>query len=142
MLFIVDMIGYSPRFPIWYHSLVCIKNYLFVVGIGPICDKDLVCIFWSIYFFVRLIEDRYKYYNINIRKIFFSNFVWMLFVYDACYVLVQTKKLFMFCWYISFFVYQNTQHLLMQSKFSCLFYLPITGQRSNNGVRRLYWERS
>ena len=31
----------SPRRPLLFHSLVCSKNYLFIVGIGPIFDKEL-----------------------------------------------------------------------------------------------------
>ena len=30
-----------PRYPLRSHSLVYIKNHLFIVGIGPICDKEL-----------------------------------------------------------------------------------------------------
>ena len=36
-----------PRCPIRSPSLVCIKNNLFFVGIGPILNKDLKFIFWS-----------------------------------------------------------------------------------------------
>ena len=31
----------SPRRPVRSHSMVCIKNSLFIVGIGPIRDKEL-----------------------------------------------------------------------------------------------------
>ena len=31
----------SPRSPLRSHSMVCSKNHLFIVGIGPICDKEL-----------------------------------------------------------------------------------------------------
>ena len=31
----------SLRCPLLSHSLVCIKNNLFIVGIGPIFDKEL-----------------------------------------------------------------------------------------------------
>ena len=31
----------SPRRAVRPHSLVCSKNYLSIVGIGPICDKEL-----------------------------------------------------------------------------------------------------
>ena len=34
------MICYSRRYPLFSHSLVCIKNHLFIVGIGLICDKE------------------------------------------------------------------------------------------------------
>ena len=37
----------SPRRHIRSHSLVCIENYLFIVGIGPISDKELEFIFRS-----------------------------------------------------------------------------------------------
>ena len=36
----------SPRFLIWYHSLVWIENLLFIVGIGPILNEELKFIFW------------------------------------------------------------------------------------------------
>ena len=61
------MTGSSPRCPLQSHALVCIKKHLFLAGIGPIHDKELVFIFQPVPFFVRLIEDRYKYYKINIR---------------------------------------------------------------------------
>ena len=38
---------YSPRFPLQSHSLVCIKNNLFIVGIGPILSKKLGFIYRS-----------------------------------------------------------------------------------------------
>ena len=34
-------------FPLLSHSLVCIKNLLFIIGIGPILNKELKFIFWS-----------------------------------------------------------------------------------------------
>ena len=37
----------SPRCPLLSHSLVCSKNHLFIVGIGPICDKEISFIFRS-----------------------------------------------------------------------------------------------
>ena len=39
--------GSSPRFPLRSHSLVCIKNHLFILGIGPILDKVLEFIYRS-----------------------------------------------------------------------------------------------
>ena len=36
-----------PRFPLRYHSLVCIENCLFIVGIGPIINKEIKLIFRS-----------------------------------------------------------------------------------------------
>ena len=39
------LMGPSLRSPLWYHSVVCIENYLFIVGIGPIRDKKLICNF-------------------------------------------------------------------------------------------------
>ena len=30
-----------PRQAVRSHSMVCSKNYLLIVGIGPICDKEL-----------------------------------------------------------------------------------------------------
>ena len=35
------MTGSSPRCPLRSHSLVCIENQLFIVGIGPIINKEL-----------------------------------------------------------------------------------------------------
>ena len=35
----------SPRCPLLSHSLVCIENNLFIVGIGPILNKELELIF-------------------------------------------------------------------------------------------------
>ena len=42
--------GYIPRSHRRYHSLVCIKKYLFILVLWPIRDKYLICIFLSIYF--------------------------------------------------------------------------------------------
>ena len=39
--------GSSPRFPLRYHSMVCIKNHLFTVGIETILNKELEFIFRS-----------------------------------------------------------------------------------------------
>ena len=33
--------GSSPRYPLQYHSLECMENYLFIVVIGPIISKEL-----------------------------------------------------------------------------------------------------
>ena len=44
------MTGNTPRCPLRCHSLVCIKNYLSIVVIGPIQDIELIYIF-SICFF-------------------------------------------------------------------------------------------
>ena len=32
--------GSRPRFPLLFHSLVCIENNLFIVGIGPILNNN------------------------------------------------------------------------------------------------------
>ena len=56
---------YLPRCPLQSHSLVHSKNNSYFFGIGPICDADLTCIFWPFFPFVRCIEDRSQYYNIN-----------------------------------------------------------------------------
>ena len=34
-----------PRFPLRSHSLICIENHLFIVGKGPILNKELGFIF-------------------------------------------------------------------------------------------------
>ena len=39
--------GSIPRFPLRYYSLVCIKNHVFIVGIGPIFNNELEFIFLS-----------------------------------------------------------------------------------------------
>ena len=39
--------GSSPRCPLLYHSLVCIENHLFIVGIGQILKKELEFIYQS-----------------------------------------------------------------------------------------------
>ena len=39
--------GSIPRCPLQSHYLVCIKNRLFIVGIGPILNKELEFIFRS-----------------------------------------------------------------------------------------------
>ena len=44
-LFATHVTGSRPRCPLRSHYLVCIKNYLFYVGIGPICDTELIYIF-------------------------------------------------------------------------------------------------
>ena len=31
----------SPRRPLLFHSLICTEKHLFIVGIGPIRDKEL-----------------------------------------------------------------------------------------------------
>ena len=38
---------YRPSFPPRSHYLVCIENHLFIVGIGPILNKELAFIFQS-----------------------------------------------------------------------------------------------
>ena len=37
--------GSIPRCPLQSHALLCIGNYLFLIGIVSIHDKDLICIF-------------------------------------------------------------------------------------------------
>ena len=39
--------GSSPRCPLRSHSLVCIENHLFIIGIGPILNKELEFIYRS-----------------------------------------------------------------------------------------------
>ena len=41
--------------PLRSHALVCTKNYLFIVGIWPICDKELIFIFYMLLLFLRSI---------------------------------------------------------------------------------------
>ena len=47
VVFITDLTGSSPRFHLQTHSLVCIKNDSFVVGIGPIINKEFKFIYRS-----------------------------------------------------------------------------------------------
>ena len=58
--------GSIPRYPLWSHTLLCIENYLCIVLIIPIRNKELIFIFYLFLLFVLLIEDRYNYYKINI----------------------------------------------------------------------------
>ena len=44
---VYSMTGSSPRCPLRSHSLVCIENHLFIVGIGPILNKELEFIYQS-----------------------------------------------------------------------------------------------
>ena len=44
---VIHMTCSSPRYPLRSHSLVCIENHLFIVGIGPILNKELGFIFRS-----------------------------------------------------------------------------------------------
>ena len=45
----------SPRCPLRSHSMVCIKKHLFIVGIGPILNKELKYFsIWSLWLYVRL----------------------------------------------------------------------------------------
>ena len=41
------MTGSSPRCPLQSHSLVCIENHKFIVGIGQILNKKLEYIYRS-----------------------------------------------------------------------------------------------
>ena len=50
--------------PLRYHSLVHSENNSYFVGIGPIRDIELTCIFQPIFIFVRCIKDRSQYYKI------------------------------------------------------------------------------
>ena len=43
----VPMTCSSQRCPLRSHSLVCIENHLFILGIGPILNKELEFIFRS-----------------------------------------------------------------------------------------------
>ena len=41
------MTGSSPRCPLRYHSLLCIENHLYIVGMRPILNKELEFIYRS-----------------------------------------------------------------------------------------------
>ena len=85
-LALYSMMGSSPRRPLLPHTLVCIENYLFIVGIGPIRDEQLIFIFRFIPFVHTFYEDSYKYYNINIRYTSVLEFSTMSFIYNDCCV--------------------------------------------------------
>ena len=74
------------------HSLVHSENNSYFVGIGPICDIDLICVFHLLLLFVCWIEDRSKYYKINFKYTSVFNFFMMIFNYDFCRVLVQNLE--------------------------------------------------
>ena len=57
----------SPRCPQRSHSLVCIKNRLFNVGIGPIINKELDFYSDLIALIVHAFIVRYQYQTINFR---------------------------------------------------------------------------
>ena len=44
---ITKVTGSSPRCPLRSHSLVSIENHLFIVGIGPILNKEFKFIYQS-----------------------------------------------------------------------------------------------
>ena len=75
----MQLTGSRPRCTLQYQSLVCIEKYLFNVGIRPICDKEIKCIFRPVYFFVRWIEYSSKYYKMNIIYTSVFNFFIMKF---------------------------------------------------------------
>ena len=81
----VYMTGYIPRFLLQSHALVYIKNYLFFIGIETIHNKEFTFIFRCIPFFVRSIEDRYKYYKINIIYTYVLNFFYNV-IYLKCFL--------------------------------------------------------
>ena len=56
----------SPRRTLFSHSLVCSKNYLFIVVIGPISDKDLYLFFDHIDLIVRTFYVRKQSYKIHL----------------------------------------------------------------------------
>ena len=68
----------SPRCPLCSHSLVCIENHLFIVGIGPILNKELELIFRSdrsdrtcVYSRVSVLHDKLYLYQRNEKCIVF-----------------------------------------------------------------------
>ena len=83
--------GSSRRFPLQYHYLVHSKNNSYFVGIGPIRDIELICIF-DLFFLVSWIEDRSNYYKINFRFTSVFNFLIITFDYYLFHVLVQNME--------------------------------------------------
>ena len=74
----------SPRYLLRYHSLVHSKNNSYFVGIAPICDVELTCIFWPVFTFVHCIEDSYQYYKI-------------IFLIHICFQMLLSWHWIMFC---------------------------------------------
>ena len=93
--------GSSPRCPIWFHYLVNSKNNSYFVGIGPICDIELTCIFWLVFLFVRCIKYRSQYYKIVFNTHLFSDVFIMTLNYVLCPILVQNLEKCTFSGYIS-----------------------------------------
>ena len=68
---IILMTWSSPRRPPRSNSLVCIKNYLFIVGIEPILNKELEFIFDLIVLIVRT-YDNFRYKTVTQSALFFA----------------------------------------------------------------------
>ena len=69
--------GSIPRCPLRYHSLVCIENSLFIVGIGPILSKALEFIYRSdrsdrMYVYIQVSECDYINQNVTQSEMFFG----------------------------------------------------------------------
>ena len=100
--------GSSPKISLQSHSLVCLKNYLFIVGIGPVHDKISYVFFYMFLFFLRLIEDRSKNYRINIRyKCVFKVCYNIIYLRSLLCFGADTEIIFVLLVYILFF-YRNT----------------------------------
>ena len=69
----------SPRCPLRSHSLVCIENHLFIVGIGPILNKELEFTFRSdrsdrtcVNSEVSVLYEKSRYKNVTQSALFFA----------------------------------------------------------------------
>ena len=107
----------SPRCPLRSHSLVCSKNHLFIVGIGPICNSSNL-FFNMIDLIVRSFYVRWQYYNIHL---WYTSFEYYLY--------------YIVFWHISFFssiITITTYMILFQSAYTVpldphlVYYLLLT----------------
>ena len=89
------------------------QKHSYFVGIGPICDVEITCIFWPVPPFVSCIKDRPHYYNINFNIHLFSNVVIMTLTYVLYPILVQNPEKCSFWRFISIYpasTHRNEQH--------------------------------
>ena len=107
------------RCPLWSHSLVCIQNYLFYVGIGPILAIELIC-FFDFFLCVGL-----KTGLINVRKVLdthlFSNFVTMSFYCGFSVFWCRIWNNVYIFWYISVSLPEHTALLTDITFQLCLY---------------------
>ena len=88
----------SPRRAVRSHSLVCSKNYLLIVGIGPILNKELEVIFRSdcsdrtcVYSLVSGLHDKLYIYKRKEKCIVFWILKCNAYYQDVCIYLRNAK---------------------------------------------------